>query len=74
MQFELDVLDVIPDEFDSAQLVLLVVRDTEVPEFVALQLLLLLLLPLLLRLLLLLLLLRLLLLRMLLLSGVLHLL
>lgn len=74
MQFELDVLDVIPDEFDSAQLVLLVVRDTEVPEFVALQLLLLLLLLLLLRLLLLLLLLRLLLLRMLLLSGVLHLL
>lgn len=74
MQFELDVLDVIPDEFDSAQVVLLVVRDTEVPEFVALQLLLLLLLPLLLRLLLLLLLLRLLLLRMLLLSGVLHLL
>lgn len=74
MQFELDVLDVIPDEFDSAQLVLLVVRDTEVPEFVALQLLLLLLLPLLLRLLLLLLVLRLLLLRMLLLSGVLHLL
>lgn len=74
MQFELDVLDVIPDEFDSAQLVLLVVRDTKVPEFVALQLLLLLLLPLLLRLLLLLLLLRLLLLRMLLLSGVLHLL
>ena len=72
MQFELDVLDVIPDEFDSAQLVLLVVRDTEVPEFVALQLLLLL--PLLLRLLLLLLVLRLLLLRMLLLSGVLHLL
>ena len=72
MQFELDVLDVIPDEFDSAQVVLLVVRDTEVPEFVALQLLLLLLL--LLRLLLLLLLLRLLLLRMLLLSGVLHLL
>lgn len=74
MQFELDVLDVIPDEFDSAQLVLLVVRDTEVPEFAALQLLLLLLLPLLLRLLLLLLVLRLLLLRMLLLSGVLHLL
>lgn len=74
MQFELDVLDVIPDEFDSAQLVLLVVRDTEVPEFVALQLLLLLLLPLLLTLLLLLLVLRLLLLRMLLLSGVLHLL
>lgn len=72
MQFELDDLDVIPDEFDSAQVVLLVVRDTEVPEFVALQLLLLLLL--LLRLLLLLLLLRLLLLRMLLLSGVLHLL
>lgn len=72
MQFELDVFDVIPDEFDSAQVVLLVVRDTEVPEFVALQLLLLLLL--LLRLLLLLLLLRLLLLRMLLLSGVLHLL
>ena len=74
MQFELDVLDVIPDEFDSAQVVLLVVRDTEVPEFVALQLLLLLLLPLLLTLLLLLLVLRLLLLRMLLLSGVLHLL
>ena len=74
MQFELDVLDVIPDELDSAQVVLLVVRDTEVPELVALQLLLLLLLPLLLRLLLLLLVLRLLLLRMLLLSGVLHLL
>ena len=74
MQFELDVLDVIPDEFESAQVVLLVVRDTEVPEFVALQLLLLLLLPLLLTLLLLLLVLRLLLLRMLLLSGVLHLL
>ena len=73
MQFELDVLDVIPDEFESAQVVLLVVRDTEVPEFVALQLLLLLLILLLLRLLLLLLL-RLLLLRMLLLSGVLHLL
>lgn len=74
MQFELDVLDVIPDEFDSAAVVLLVVRDTEVPEFVALQLLLLLLILLLLRLLLLLLVLRLLLLRMLLLSGVLHLL